>query len=218
MFPRIDYNDSYRTQTDVDFMSNHKKEVIGAWMQAFGNIVEAYGSTPSTPLTSETRDDFNRIGLTMQSVGSALEADGQSNPHSFEYYGAIITSIGSVEELLPLIQEFSLETDYLLEVQGNILQGIGSALQAYDEFVNGSPSGALEGIIGNSVQSIGCFLSVSGINLELTNQEDGEKLNALGTWVQAFGATLAAIGQQLEEAEESGQGHYAHSNAPFYLE
>lgn len=201
---------------------NHTKEIIGSWMQAIGNVIEAYGSTPSIPLVDETRDDFNRVGLTMQAVGSGLEADGQSTPYSFEYVGAVITSIGSVEELLPLLRDFSLEADYLLETQGNILQGLGSALQAYDEIINGTPSGAYEGIIGNSLQSIGCFISVLGIKIELTDQEDGQRINALGSWVQAFGAIIAAIGQQLEEeAEEEEAGseptQYGQGNAPFFL-
>ncbi len=201
---------------------NHNKEIIGSWMQAIGNVIEAYGSTPSIPLEDETRDDFNRVGLTMQAVGSGLEADGQSNPYSYEYAGSVITSIGSVEELLPLLRNFSFETDYLLESQGNILQGLGSALQAYDEIVNGTPSGAYEGIIGNSLQSIGCFISVLGIKIELTDQEDGQRINAFGSWVQALGAILAAIGQQLEEEEEKeGSGEepiqYGRGNVPFFL-
>ena len=180
-------------------MGNSTKEILGSWMQAIGNVIEAYGSTPSIPLESDTRDDFNRIGLTMQATGSALEADGQSNPQSYEYYGAVITSIGSVEELLPLLRSFPFETEYILESQGNILQGLGTALQAYDEIINGTPSGAFEGIIGNTLQSIGCFISVLGIKVELTDQEDGQRINALGSWVQAFGAIIAAIGQQLED-------------------
>ena len=64
-----------------------------------------------------------------------------------------------------------------------------------------------------------------GIKVELTDQEDGQRINALGSWVQAFGAIIAAIGQQLEEEEETGesggngeeQTEYGRCNAPFFF-
>ena len=202
---------------------NHTKEIIGSWMQAIGNAIEAYGSTPSIPLDDETRDDLNRVGLTMQATGAGLTADGQGNLYSYEYAGSVINAIGSIKELLPLIWNFSsLEIDYLLESRGNILQGLGTALQAYDEFTNGTPSGAYEGIIGNSLQTIGCMISVLGIKVELTDQLNGQIINAIGSWVQTLGSFIAAIGQQLEEEqEEEGIGEeptqYGQGNAPFFL-
>ena len=206
---------------------NHNKEIIGSWMQAIGNAIEAYGSTPSIPLDSEMRDDYTRVGLTMQAAGAGLVADGQGTIYSYEYAGSVITSIGSLEELLPLIWRFSsLEADYLLESRGNILQGLGTALSAYDEVTNGTLSGAYEGIIGNSLQTIGCMISVLGVKVELTDQYNGQWINAIGSWVQTLGATIAAIGQQLEEEEESGSGdgttgeeptEYGRCNAPFFL-
>ena len=206
---------------------NHTKEIIGSWMQAIGNAIEAYGSTPSVPLDSETRDDYNRVGLTMQATGAGLVADGQSTVYSYEYAGSVITSIGSLEELLPLIWRFSsLEADYVLESGGNILQGLGTTLSAYDEIINGTPSGAYEGIIGNTLQTIGCMISVLGIKVELTDQYNGQWINAIGSWVQTLGAFIAAIGQQLEEEEETEEGdgetgekptEYGRCNAPFFL-
>ena len=237
----------------VSVLLDQYKEILGAWMQAAGNIISAIASTPTDRLSDSAQANLNTVGLALQAVGGGLETEGQGTPFSLEYIGNALATIGVLEDLTAAVIEFPDETDTTLNIQGNLLQALGSAIAAVDETQDSTTVGQLEGFIGNVIQTIGSVIQVIGIKVqsagsqqdqddnEQTNEDDnqdqadgqnsqqnqvgsymkwnqqngsndqnqndqsqkeGQNLIAVGSWIQAIGAVIAAIGQQKEEMQE----------------
>ena len=218
-------------------------------MQAAGNIISAIASTPTDRLSNSTQQNLNTVGLTLQAVGNGLETEGQGTPFSLEYIGNALATIGVLEDLTAAVIEFPDETDTTLNIQGNLLQAVGSTIAAFDETQDSTTAGSLEGFIGNIIQTIGSVIQVLGIQVQAEgsqqneddnednqtqdhnghkgqdnqtgsymkwnqqngsknqhqnnqSQQEGANLIAVGSWIQAIGAVIAAIGQQKEEMQE----------------
>lgn len=230
----------------VSVLQNQHIETLGAWLQAAGTILSAIASTPTNQISSSTQRNLNTVGLALQAAGSGLETEGQSTPFSLEYIGTAIGTIGILESLTTAIIEFPDETDTLLNIQGNLLQALGSSIAAVDETMDSTSLGTAEGIVGNLLQTVGSVIQVFGLKVQSQDQTsntqtnegnnhnqfagessqsnqansyvswnqqngsanqnqdqtDGQSLIALGAWIQAIGAVIAAIGQQKEEMHE----------------
>ncbi len=227
----------------VSVLLNQYKEILGAWMQAVGNIISAIASTPTDRLSDSTQQNLNIVGLTLQAAGNGLETEGQGTPFSLEYIGNAIGTIGVLEDLTAAVIEFPDETDTTLNIQGILLQAVGSTIAALDETQDSTTAGSLEGFVGNVIQTIGSVIQVIGIKVQFVgsnqseddnqnqrqngkqnqvgsymnwnqqngsngqnqndqDQKEGADLIALGSWIQAIGAVIAAIGQTKEEIQE----------------
>jgi len=211
----------------VSMLSNQLQEILGAWLRAIGSSISAISVTP-TRLSGSTQANLNIVGLALQAAGSGIETEGQSTPFTLEYTGTAITTIGILENLTASLIDFPDKTDTILHIQGNLLKAVGSSLVVLDEIQDSTGVGALEGIIGNMLQTIGSVIQVIAFNLQYTNsqlseddnqqqadsymqrnqqngnqgQKEGQNLMTLGAWIQAIGAVIAAIGQQKEETQE----------------
>ena len=146
-------------------------------MQAAGNIISAIASTPTDRLSTSTQQNLNTVGLTLQAVGNGLETEGQGTPFSLEYIGNAIGTIGVLEDLTAAIIEFPEETDTILNIQGNLLQAVGSTIAAYDEIQDSTTAGSLEGFIGNIIQTIGSVIQVLGIQVQAEGSQQNEDDN-----------------------------------------
>ncbi|MCU4788034.1 hypothetical protein OCF11_27175 [Bacillus cereus] len=211
-------------------MENQFKEIFGAWVAAIGTITSAIGSTPFEFISSNVRKDLNVYGNVLQAVGNALEADGQGEV-SLEQIGNEIQSIGNVTVISGLIIESKEETQIKLVIAGNWTQALGGLTALADEFGDTSDKDESFSIIGNLLQSIGNSLqAIGGIdelksirNKEHSNKErsvndvkkdtdtqgknetneneEGQLIDIIGSWVQAVGSVISLIGLIREESE-----------------
>ncbi|HDR7532880.1 hypothetical protein OCB06_24090 [Bacillus cereus] len=211
-------------------MENQFKEIFGAWVAAIGTITSAIGSTPFEFISSNVRKDLNVYGNVLQAVGNALEADGQGEV-SLEQIGNEIQSIGNVTVISGLIIESKEEIQIKLVIAGNWTQALGGLTALADEFGDTSDKDESFSIIGNLLQSIGNSLqAIGGIdelksirNKEHSNKErsvndvkkdtdtqgknetneneEGQLIDIIGSWVQAVGSVISLIGLIREESE-----------------
>ncbi|HHT7174833.1 TPA: DUF6944 family repetitive protein [Bacillus cereus] len=211
-------------------MENQFKEIFGAWVAAIGTITSAIGSTPFEFISSNVRKDLNVYGNVLQAVGNALEADGQGEV-SLEQIGNEIQSIGNVTVISGLIIESKEEIQIKLVIAGNWTQALGGLTALADEFGGTSDKDESFSIIGNLLQSIGNSLqAIGGIdelksirNKEHSNKErsvndvkkdtdtqgknetneneEGQLIDIIGSWVQAVGSVISLIGLIREESE-----------------
>ena len=186
--------------------SNQLKEIHGAWLAAIGTILVALGSTPNIGLSSKIQRDLDIVGNALEALGSGLAADGQALPLSLEYASNVLSSIGAIEIFTAAVIDFPATLDTKMNIQGELLQAVGTAISAADGFSDNLSIGAAELFIGNVIQTIGSVIQVLGITIQVNEQDKGQIFIATGSWTQAIGAVLSAIGQQLEGSQGDGQG------------
>ncbi|MGB7999492.1 MAG: hypothetical protein WCF60_05255 [Anaerobacillus sp.] len=174
-------------------LNNEVKGVFGSWIQAIGTILAAIGSTPIKEINSSILDSLNLIGNVMQGTGNALIAD-TIDPPSLDKLGNQIQAIGNSTVVTGILIDFDDKVKQLLDIDGNWLQALGGGVSLADA-LGGEPSAsALYSIYGNFLQAVGNSLqAISGIK-EL-NHEEATNINVLGSWIQAIGAVISAIGQ-----------------------
>ncbi|MES9701140.1 hypothetical protein ABWK42_28930 [Bacillus sp. JJ927] len=212
-------------------MENQLKEIFGALVAAIGTITSAIGSTPFHFISGNVRKDLNVYGNVLQAVGNALEADGQGEI-SLEKIGNEIQSLGNVTVISGLVIDFKEETQIKLVIAGNWTQALGGLTALADEFNDTSDNEESLNIIGNLLQSIGNSLQAIGgiyelksnrdeeqynkegkvngvgkdtdtqVNSETNENEEGQRINVVGSWIQAVGSVISLIGQIREESEE----------------
>ncbi|QBP91538.1 hypothetical protein E1A90_09770 [Bacillus mycoides] len=195
-------------------MDDPIKEIVGAWFVAVGTIIAAIGSTPLKMLSSDLREDLNVWGNVLQATGNGLEADGQGEI-SLELIGNEIQSIGNVTVLTGLIIDFEDETQKKLVIAGNWLQALGGVTAIGGEIEDSSNIDEAFNIVGNALQATGNSLqAIGGIeelkvsrdkvgeNTDNDNDEDGQLIVIMGSWIQAVGSVVSLIGQIREESQE----------------
>lgn len=212
-------------------MENQLKEIFGALLAAIGTITSAIGSTPFHCISVNVRKDLNIYGNVLQAVGNSLEADGQGEI-SLEQIGNELQSIGNVTVISGLIIDFKEETQIKLVIAGNWIQALGGLTALVDEFEDTSDKDESLNIIGNLLQSIGNSLQAIGgiyelksnreeqqysqgnqendvekdtdtqVNNETNENEEGQLIDSVGSWIQAVGSVISLIGQIREESEE----------------
>ncbi|MGQ4706054.1 DUF6944 family repetitive protein [Bacillus thuringiensis] len=212
-------------------MENQLKEIFGALLAAIGTITSAIGSTPFHFISVNVRKDLNICGNVLQAVGNSLEADGQGEI-SLEQIGNELQSIGNVTVISGLIIDFKEETPIKLVIAGNWIQALGGLTALADEFEDTSDKDESLNIIGNLLQSIGNSLQAIGgiyelksnreeqqysqgnqendvekntdtqVNSETNENEEGQLIDTVGSWIQAVGSVISLIGQIREESEE----------------
>jgi hypothetical protein len=185
-------------------MDHHSKELFGSWIQAIGTIISAIGSTPIRGIEEDIRNDLKLWGNVLQATGNALIADAQETV-SFEKIGNEVQAIGNTTVVTGMVIDFSEDTKQALDIKGNLLQALGGGVafagdvESRDEseqvFQAFSPIGNLLQVIGNSLQALG------GI-YELNRKEGWEELTVNGSWIQAAGSVISALGQTKEELNE----------------
>jgi hypothetical protein len=174
-------------------MSNKEKAVFGAWIQAIGTVTAAVGSTPSKVLTDQQLENLNLWGNVLQGTGNAILADTEDT-FTLNKIGNMIQSIGNSTVVTGIIIDFSERTQTLLEVQGNLLQATGGGTALADAFGEERSIEQLYSIYGNLLQVIGNSMQAIAGGMELRNEDPGN-LNVAGSWIQAIGSIISAIGE-----------------------
>ncbi|TYS60267.1 hypothetical protein FZC74_09035 [Sutcliffiella horikoshii] len=181
-------------------MGESSKQLVGSWTQAIGTVVAAIGSTPSLPIHENGRRGLGLIGNVLQATGNGLEADAETTL-TYGKLGNIIQATGNIMVSAGLIIDFSGDTEERLVISGDLIQALGviTALGSADKSYI---------VIGNGLQALGNSLQAVGGARELKEEErtviglsqvSNEVLIALGSWTQALGTILLAIGLTLEE-------------------
>ncbi|WP_226682368.1 DUF6944 family repetitive protein [Sutcliffiella horikoshii] len=181
-------------------MGERSKQLVGSWTQAIGTVVAAIGSTPSIPIHENGRKGLGLVGNVLQATGNGLEADAQTSL-TYGKLGNIIQATGNVTVSAGLAIDFPGDTGERLVISGDLIQALGaitalgSASRSYMVFGNSLQA------TGNSLQAIGGVreLKQEERNVLGLSQVSNEVLIALGSWIQALGTILLAIGLTLEE-------------------
>jgi hypothetical protein len=185
-------------------MDNQFKEIFGSWIQAFGTVISAIGSTPSSVITSELQFDLNLWGNVLQATGNALVADALETI-SLEKIGEKVQAFGNTTVIAGMLIELNEIKNQLLIIKGNWLQALGGGIA--DEIESRVTPEQMLGIMGNLLQVFGNSLQAIGGIYELENNnekkdrnnKDGQLLEVLGSWIQAIGSVISAISQTKEE-------------------
>lgn len=131
-----------------------------------------------------------------------------------------------------MVIDFKEETQIKLVIAGNWTQALGGLTALADEFNDTSDNDESLNIIGNLLQSIGNSLQAIGgiyelksnrdeeqynkegkvngvgkdtdtqVNSETNENEEGQRIDVVGSWIQAVGSVISLIGQIREESEE----------------
>lgn len=173
-------------------MSNKEKAVFGAWIQAIGTVTAAVGSTPSKVLTDQQLENLNLWGNVLQGTGNAILADTEET-FTLNKIGNMIQAIGNSTVVTGIIIDFSESTKSLLDIQGNLLQATGGGTALADAFGEERSIEQLYSIYGNLLQVIGNSMQAIAGGMELRNEDPGN-LNVAGSWIQAIGSIISAIG------------------------
>lgn len=193
---------------------NKDIEIAAVWVQAIGTIIAASGNSAIHFLREEDISNIDLVGNVLQGVGNAVQAD-QQEKITFEKIGAQIQAIGNTVVATSYII-FEDEIESRLIIKGNWLQAFGALVEAVDEYFDNSGEDQKLNIIGNVIQIIGnSFQAIGGKHILYNNQEKGTFLVISGSWIQAIGSVLNAIGQTQEEIAEHAQKDQGYSHS-FY--
>ncbi|MCT1904978.1 DUF6944 family repetitive protein [Oceanobacillus sojae] len=147
-----------------------------------GNVLQALGSALSAD--GQGGPSLERLGDNIQAVGNS----------------AVITG-------LLLYGTSDTEAEQKLIISGNWIQALGSFTGLADEFFDSTEEGRAENIIGNLLQGIGNALQAfSGVQVLYGNSINQGQLGVAGSWIQTAGSVIALIGEFLEESEEIRSG------------
>ncbi|UII57531.1 hypothetical protein LS684_08915 [Cytobacillus spongiae] len=184
-------------------MNSGVKEIVGAVLAAVGTVISALSVTPHLKLSDQLREGLDINGNVLQAVGNGLQAEGQGD-FSLEKVGNEIQSVGNSLTIAGLIWDVSDSKKLNLIATGNWFQALGSLAAFADELEDASAEGKGLILIGNLLQGIGNSLQALAAKKEiiLGEQLEIEELGVAGSWIQATGAVLSAIGQFKDESDE----------------
>jgi hypothetical protein len=198
-------------------MESQLKELFGAWIQAIGTVMAAVASTPS--LNEDIQESLNLWGNALQGTGNALLADAEEG-FSLGKLGNQVQAIGNTTVIGGLLLPVKEEAKQKLDINGNLLQAIGGGIALPDDLMGAPSTIRTLTIVGNVLQITGNSLQAKGGMEELksnTEKEDkykgykesnqsetithSQSLAINGSWIQAVGSVLSAIGQTKESLE-----------------
>lgn len=203
--------------------------VVAGWTVSLGTIVASLGLSPVINGKSFDADDtaelaqgdviernFLAIGNALQALGNFGEAEAEEK-YNLLKIGEEIQTAGNVTVLMSLFLDLIESEDlaFLLEAQGNLLQGFGAFLVALNEIEEQDPLGAL----GAMLQMSGNLLQAFG-DIFLFQDWDTQphRIIYLGSWVQALGAYLSALDITLDakrKEKEMIYGKFSFEDAVF---
>ncbi|WP_273832180.1 DUF6944 family repetitive protein [Guptibacillus sedimenti] len=169
------------------------KAVFGSWIQATGTVISAIGISSFFTIGSEILNSLNLIGNVLQATGNAILAD-TIRELSLDKIGNEIQAIGNSTVISGILLDLDVQTKIKLDIDGNLLQALGGATSLAQALESIPSAAVLYSIYGNSLQATGNSLQAYAGAKGLRN-EDGENINIVGSWIQATGAVISAIGQ-----------------------
>ena len=173
-------------------MDDRLKALFGSWVQATGTTVSAVGNTPSVSSDKELLSNLALWGNVLQATGNALIADSIEKP-SLSKIGNQVQSIGNLTIIVKFLIVVNEEIQNELNIKGNLLQAVGGGASLADALNEEITMESFYDIYGNLLQVIGNSMqAISGINK--SKGADDELINTIGSWIQAIGANISALG------------------------
>lgn len=180
----------------------NRVEIASVWVQVIGTILAAIGNSVWEILSEDEVKNLDLVGNVLQAFGNAVQADQQETV-TFEKIGTQIQAIGNTVVASSYIL-FEDELESKLIIKGNWLQAFGALVEAVDEVLDNSGPEQTLNILGNTTQAVGnSFQAIGGKHILFNNKDKGLFLVISGSWIQAVGTILNAIGQTDEELAEN---------------
>ncbi len=169
--------------------------LFNSFLNAVGTTIAAIGATPINILTESAKQDLSLIGNAFQAAGSALQANIALD--ASEYYGNGLQAIGNSIEIYGLTGNSNDDTHQRAQITGDWFQALGGSYALKQNL--DSEGDNLEQsliiisdfmqVIGNSLQAVSGTFQLN----KVTNEENADRINATGSWIQALGAFLAFL-------------------------
>ncbi|MCJ7840946.1 hypothetical protein MUB24_08525 [Lederbergia sp. NSJ-179] len=176
-------------------INNESLAIFGSWVQAIGTTLSAIGSTSSLKIKNSFRRDLDLYGNVLQATGNSLVADS-ARIFTLDKLGNEVQAIGNSTSIVGIVIDFNEASKRKLNIKGDLLQAVGGGISLADGFSSEPSPEQLYTIYGNFLQIIGSSLQAfSGIKEQ--SGLNGQKINEIGTWIQAIGAIITAIGQSI---------------------
>ncbi|TYS16588.1 hypothetical protein FZC78_11380 [Rossellomorea vietnamensis] len=190
-------------------------ETAGGWIQAAGAAIVSVGGTI---LASTSEESSVEKGLKLVAIGNGIEAAGNSlqaigrekaaveKRMNLTIFGAWLQAAGNVTNVAAalLILDEEEESGFKLDVLGDSVQFLG-ALSETVGLRSSEESPFLKTLVsGNLIQSFGLLIEAIGALYIVKGQMKlGERIKAIGNYIQTAGVTVAAIGltEKLESEE-----------------
>ncbi|WLR55657.1 hypothetical protein LC048_01180 [Mesobacillus subterraneus] len=183
-------------------MDRKQKELFGAWVQASGTTLAAIGSTPLKNFSESQLTSLNLWGNELQALGNALIADSEER-FTLEKIGNQIQSAGNITVIAGIILPLDDVTGQELDIKGNLMQAVGGTAALKDTLTEERSVESLYNIYGGLLQIIGNSMhAIAGI-IVLQGREGGN-INTSGSWIQAAGSVIQAIGTTKDYSDEYG--------------
>ncbi|WP_054703879.1 hypothetical protein [Bacillus sp. JCM 19041] len=185
-------------------MGNSTKSFTGAWIQAIGTIVAAVGDTPSETRPEEATDSLGLWGNVLQATGNGLLAD-TNEPGSLNQAGNAIQATGNSIIVGALVLPIDEDLEQTLTIKGNLFQAAGGAVSFSEDLKEDISIAALYAFYGDLLQVIGNSMQALAGILDFEVDGHEERLNAVGSWIQAIGAVLSALSEtkSLDDNDEN---------------
>ncbi|RSK44048.1 DUF6944 family repetitive protein [Bacillus canaveralius] len=118
-----------------------------------------------------------------------------------EIFGSVIAAVGTIISAIVSTPSNFIKSDLQndLDLIGNVLQAVGTALQA-----DGQEEISLEKV-GNEIQAIGNVIVIAGMAIDFEKVTE-QKLIITGNWIQALGGAVA-LSDELEDNIAPGQSY-----------
>ena len=185
-------------------------KIIAAWTVSFGTIIASLGLSPvinGKTLTQDDSEDFAQgdvierdflaIGNALQALGNFKEAEMEEK-YNLKKIGEEFQTAGNMTVLMALYLDLieSEDLPFLMDAQGNLLQGFGAFLGGINEIEEGNHlgfAGSILQVLGNLLQTLG--------DIFLFQKWDTQprRIIYLGSWIQALGAYLSALDVTFDE-------------------
>lgn len=166
-------------------------KLAASWLDGVGTTLSAIGNTPIQFASEQFLFNIDLVGDVMQANSAAILADLEEE-YNLSKIGNIIDSSGNVTEIAGNVMRFP---DFTYS--GNAIQTVGTGLTFVDALMVQETYLDLYYIYGSLIQTIGLSLQTLAGKFPLGNKF-GERVNTIGTWIQAVGSNIEAIGVTLK--------------------
>lgn len=174
-------------------------KLAAIWLDGIGTILSAIGNTPIRFVSKQFLFNIDFVGDVMQANSAAILSDLEEE-YNLSKIGNMIDASGNVTEISGNVIPFS---DYtygqFLSNSGNAIQTVGTGLTFVNALLETFPD--FYYIYGSLIQTIGLSMQTLAGKFPSGNKF-GERLNTVGTWVQAVGSNIEAIGVTLKFTRE----------------
>ncbi|GAF20965.1 hypothetical protein JCM19047_630 [Bacillus sp. JCM 19047] len=173
-------------------MSTEVKVLFGAWSQAIGTVIAAIADTPNKALTPKQINDLGLYGNALQATGNGLLADTNAFG-SLNQVGNAVQATGNTIIVGALAFPLEENLKQNLIIKGNLIQAVGGSVSFNEDLKEEVSIAALYAVSGDFLQVVGNSIQAYAAIADFIVDDDEEFVNAVGSWIQATGAVLAAL-------------------------